>query len=268
MKSRSIGITVAMLCFLLQIGIVNNSEAASITYISISPSTDYGSGGSVYAYLSADEGIEFIDWYAKQTYPISDADSEYEQLTTSSHYGETNVYVDLGSLSGNIKIAKYDIKAVAWFSDEENNTFISDTSTDTAYIYKPVVDSGSKTNGIYGYSELTAHYFDGSSIVMDGYVYAYNETGNNARGFGRFRHTAQNKPLDELEKDLPSKHFLSSYSYSTSDWGSYFNFDTGGNLQEGEEWVCDAYLRLRVTFGDTDDWWATDANTFDESDNP
>ena len=175
-------------------------------------------------------------------------------------HGTRSVSVSLGSYAGHIKIAEYNVKAVVRFSDS------SDTSTTGVSIYKPVYESGSKTNGIYGSAELTAHYYDGSSIIMDGYVYAYNDLGQNAIGSGRFRHTAVNKPLDELEKDLPVKNFKSSYSYSTGNWGSFFNFPSG-RLVRGNEWVCNAYLRLQVHKGETNDWLAEDTNTFDHKDN-
>ncbi len=263
-KFKTIAIA-AVIASLLLIGFVVKSEAASITSLSVSANTDYGSGGSVYAYLSADEGIYVIDWYAKQTYPKSESDSEYEKLTTSSHYGSTSVSVDLGTFDGHIKIAEYDIKAVAWFSDLENNTFVSDTSTTSTSIYKPVYESGSKTNGIYGQSELTSHHFDGTSIVMCGYVYAYNELGENANGSGRFRHTEQNRGL-WLEEDLPAARFKTTYSHCTSDFGMFF--PTGGAIQEDAEWVCEAYLRLVVSNANGEDnWFAGDTNTFDKDDN-
>ena len=258
LKFKTIAIA-AVIASLLLIGL-NYSEAASITYLSVSANTDYGSDAAVSASLTADEDISYIDWYVKQTYPVDEADSDYTHVHTSMHSsGTTSVSVDLGSYEGHIKIAEYDIKAEVTFSDG------SDSSTTSASIYKPVYDSGSKTNGIYGYAELTAHYYDGSSIIMDGYVYAYNDLGQNATGSGRFRHTAQNKPLDELEKDLPSKNFLSSYSYSTGDWGTFFNFNAG-ELDAGNEWTCNAYLRLQVHKGVTNDWFAGDTNTFDEDD--
>jgi hypothetical protein len=259
LKFQTIAIA-AVIVSLLLIG-VNNSKAGNITSLSASANTDYGSDASVSASLSADADISYIDWYVKQTYPADEADTDYTHVHTSMHsHGTRSVSVGLGSYAGHIKIAEYDVKAVVNFSDN------SDTSTTGVSIYKPVYESGSKTNGIYGSAELTAHYYDGSSIIMDGYVYAYNDLGQNATGSGRFRHTATNKPLDELEKDLPSKNFLSSYSYSTGDWGTFFNFNAG-RIQRDAPWKCNAYLRLQVHKGNTDDWLAESANTFTHEDN-
>ena len=74
----------AVIATLLLIG-VNNSEAASITSLSASAYTDYGSGGSVTASLSADADINYIDWYMKQTYPANEADTDYTHVHTSMH---------------------------------------------------------------------------------------------------------------------------------------------------------------------------------------
>ena len=250
----------AVIASLLLIGVLNNSYAASITSLSVSANTDYGGGSDFSASLSADEDISYIDWYVKQTYPADEADSDYEHVHTSMHNsGTRSVSVRIGSFNGHIKIAEYDIKAEVTFEDA------SDSSTTTTSVYKPVYKGGYQKTGVHGYSELTAHYYDGSYIVMDGYVSAYNGTGENARGFGRFRHTAINKNLDELEEPLPNEIFEQgeTYSYSTSHWGTYFNYFCG-ELQDvdGGEWVCNAYLRLKVHQGKTDDWLAEDTNTF------
>lgn len=86
-------------------------------------------------------------------------------------------------------------------------------------------------------------------------------------GSGRFRHTAVNQPLDELERDLPDKTIPSgqTYSHSTSDWGTYFNFFCG-TLTEENPWDCNAYLRIKAHQGKTDDWLAEANNTFDHKD--
>ncbi|RKU17928.1 hypothetical protein C6501_03385 [Candidatus Poribacteria bacterium] len=251
----------AVIASLLLIG-VNNSNAASITSLSVSATTDYGAGASISASLSADEDIQFIDWWIKQTYPKPKKDDrDYKKLFTSSPYGGTSISVALGSFDGHIKIAEYSVKAVVWFSDAENNTFISDTSTTSTSVYKPDVDSGTKKTGIYGLSELTSHHFDGSYIVMCGYVYAYNYLGKFANGSGRFRHTEAERGL-RLEQDLPGARFKTTYSHCTSDYGMFFS--TGGAIQEGEPWECSTYLRLVV---DGDNWFAGGSNRFTDEDN-
>lgn len=132
----------------------------------------------------------------------------------------------------------------------------------------PYLKGGYKQTGIHGYSELTAHYYDGSYIVMDGFAWAYNGTGGNASGSGRFRHTAINKNLDELEKDLPGDTIKQgeTYGYSTGYWGTYFNYFSG-TLTEDNKWHCNAYLRIVVHQGVTDDWLAESTNWFTHEDN-
>ena len=245
-RLKPIGIILAMLLSIYLIGIVNNSEAASITYLNVYANTDYGGGSHFSASLFADENINFIDWYVKKTYPKREdgKENDYEHVHTSMHGGTSSVSVSFGTFDGDIKIAEYDVKAVVAFEGD------SDTSTTKTYVYKPVFEGGYKKTGANGYSELTAHYYDGSYIVMDGFAWVYNGTENNVSGSGRFRHTAVNQPLDEKERDLPDKTIPSgeTYSHSTSDWGTDFNFFCG-TLQEGNPWDCNAYLRIKAHQG-------------------
>lgn len=259
-KFRFTTIAIAsVIASLLLIGVVNNSHAASITSLSVYANTDYGSGSDFYASLSADENISYIDWYVKQTYPSDEADSDYEHVYTSMHHsGTKSVYVHLGLFDGHIKIAGYNIKAEVAFEGA------SDTSTTSTSVSKPDYEDGYKQTDVYGYSELTAHYYDGSSIVMDGYACAYNNSSDdNASGTGRFRHTAVNQPLDELEEQLPNKNFGpgEAYGYSTGELETDFSFPCG-TLQQGNPWTCNAYLRIQIHQGKTDNWLAEDTNTF------
>lgn len=109
---------------------------------------------------------------------------------------------------------------------------------------------------------------------MNGYVHAYNGTDDIASGWGRFRHTATNEVLDELEKALPLTTFDTgeSYGYSTSDDffqdQDNFEFSTGGDIFPGDTWKCDAYLRLQAAIGHlVDTWVASDYNEFTYRDN-
>lgn len=247
----------AVIASLLLIG-VNSSHAASITYMYI----DNGASGR-YVSLTADENISVINWYVKQTYPVDQADDDYELVHTSRHPADTtSVYENIGYLEGHIKIAEYSVKAEVFFI----NAGGLDTAVDTVSVYKPDTEFGYKESGVLGSSTLTSHYFDGSSIVMDGYVYAYNGTGGAKWGSGRFRHTEDRRGL-WAEDDLPEDEFESgeTYSYSTSDWGDFFNFPTNGPIVEGKPWVCNTYLRLNVQ----QDTWLSgiDGIEFNENDN-
>ena len=254
---RSIGIAIAIFCSLFLFGIVN-SHAAEITSLSV----ENGASGC-YASLTTDEDIWVINWYAKQTYPKSEADDDYECVHVSGHPPDTtSVYVNIGYLEGHIKIAEYDIKAEAVFSVSR------DTAVTAVDVYGSIYDNEIKETGVYGRSYLLAHYFDGSAIIMEGGASAYNGTNNKATITGRFRHTALNKQLDELEEVLPTKILKNSefVHYTTSDWGpTRFHFPT--TLEQGDEWNCDAYLRLQVyARGKKDEWWVNEQNTFDHRD--
>ena len=252
---------VLAICFLF--GMISSSQAAEITSLS----ADNGASGC-YMSLTTDENIWVINWYVKQTYPKSEADSDYEHIHTSMHNaGTRSVYVNIGYLEGHIKIAEYDIKAEVIF---ENANHDNDTATTSVDAYGGIYDTGIKETGVYGSAYLLAHYFNGSAIVMDGGASAYNGTGgrDHAAVTGRFRHTAVNKDLDDIEEgfsaDLKNGE---SASWTTSDWEeTHFNFGT--TLDDGEEeWECNAYVRIQVGMNGTqDDWSRTTQNTFDYRD--
>ena len=95
--------------------------------------------------------------------------------TFSGNNVETNAHFDLYHIlnDGSVKGKKYEIRAVAWREFDWN------LSTDTEYYYltlsQPRVDSGIKENtNVYGHAEVTRHYFNGTSFVMDAYANAFN----------------------------------------------------------------------------------------------
>lgn len=139
-RLKPIGIILAMLLSIYLIGIVNNSEAASITYLNVYANTDYGGGSHFNASLFADENINYIDWYVKKTYPKREdgKENDYEHVHTSMHGGTSSVSVSFGTFDGDIKIAEYDVKAVVAFEED------SDTNTTKTYVYKPVFEGGYK----------------------------------------------------------------------------------------------------------------------------
>ena len=258
LRLKLVCIAVAILCSVFLFGMVNSSQAAEITSFSV----ENGASGC-YASLTTDADIWVINWHIKQTYPITETN---EWVHTSSHpAGTTSVYENVGWLEGHIKIAEYDVKAEVFFDDAGG----LDSDTTKAYAYGSIDDQGYKDTAVRGSAYLRSHHFNGSAIVMDGGAHAYNNGVVAAVTSGVLRHTALNKPLDELEKFLPVKVIAEgeSVSYSTSDWGSdFFHFPT--TLEgEHEEWRCNAYLRLVVhTGGVEEDWFAGDNNTFNEDD--
>lgn len=123
-RFRSIGIVVTMLLSLCFLGIINQSDAASITSMSVYSGDDSGAGTTVSVSLTADENIDYIDW------SIDGVNSG-----TSMHSGTNSVYVYVGTLAGSPFGRTYTIEAVAWFWDAENNAFTSDTDSYSVTVY-------------------------------------------------------------------------------------------------------------------------------------
>ncbi|MDE0482030.1 MAG: hypothetical protein OXI67_05590 [Candidatus Poribacteria bacterium] len=123
-RFRSIGIVVTMLLSLCFLGIINQSDAASITSMSVYSGDDSGSGTTVSASLTADENIDYIDWSIDGVHS-----------STSMHSGTSSVYVYVGTLAGSPFGRTYTIEAVAWFWDAENNAFTSDTDSYSVTVY-------------------------------------------------------------------------------------------------------------------------------------
>ena len=169
-RLKSNRVAIAMLCSLFLIGFIVQSDAASAS-LSVWADDDLGGGGSTQAWLTADEGIDFIDWYIKDG-----PDSDYEYEKTTMHNGATSAYEYLGNFTGNIKGKKYGVRAVVSFEESSD-----EDAYDTFKVCKPEEASnnglGTKT-GAYGYAYVSCFYYDGSSVVMSASAYATNPTNN------------------------------------------------------------------------------------------
>lgn len=128
--------------------------------LSVYASDDWGGGGTASASLTADEGIDYIDWYINNEYSF-----------TSTHGGTTSVYEYLGTFTGDIKGTKYEIEAIVSFSDDTT----VDSETDKVRVFKPIYTTTVDGNDgiprhpdVYGYVVLYGHYYDGQNIVMSG----------------------------------------------------------------------------------------------------
>ena len=85
----------------------------------------------------------------------------------------------------------------------------------------------------------------------------------------KLRHTALNKPFDELEDTImEGMKAGETFGSDTSDYGTFFEFPTGGPLEIDDEWHLDAYVRLHVTQGVLDEWLVNEQHWFDYQDNP
>ncbi len=234
------------------------------------------------AYVKTSTAYYCVDWYIREH-----GSTEFVYQKTS--FGDREAWFWPYWLSGTIKGTKYTIKAVAYQMPLDPNVDILQTQithTYTLKVYSPIIDSGIKkttaegaelpgilrVTGANGHAELTRHYFNGSFIGIDGFIRASNHTENRLTGFGRFRHALLNKPADELEKDLANEPIEPGETYGpyyTSDYGTFFEYPTGGNIVKGDDWKCQAYIRLKVSDGlVTDTWLAPTTSTFTYEDNP
>lgn len=179
-RTKIIGIAL-VIGYLLLIGINNNSYSDEITSLSASAYVDYGSGGDVWASLSADTDIYFISFSVKQTYPVDDADSDWTIVYSNMYAtGKRSVsFEHLGTVDGSLKIAEYSLKAEVWFYDADGNpTNNSDDETTTFSVSKTlsttVPTETQKYPDVSGYAGLSGQYYSGGDIVMSCSVSAYN----------------------------------------------------------------------------------------------
>lgn len=230
-------------------GMISSSQA-SITSLSASATDDWGYGGSVDASLTANKDIYVIDWYIDNV-----------KIKTTDHYQSPtrSVSVYLDTRTGGIQGVKYWVKAVAWFSDKENNTFVSDTATDDVRVFAPKTISGTKYprgmpehqrgTGIYGSVQLSRHYHDGQNIVVSGSVYASNGTTEKLNAASWYRHTRfkidDGTTLWSVEDPRPSDPLPSGETYSNSG-SSMITYSLGRNIREDEQIKLNAHVHLVV----------------------
>lgn len=227
-------------CFVVQ------SNAASVTSMSIYSGDDWGSGTTVSVSLTTDEDIDFIDWHI---------DGEYS--FTSTHGDTQSVYVYLGTYVGNIKGIKYDVRGVVSFEESSD----ADAS-DTFKVYKPVVDA-SWFQGVYGAAYLYSITYDGSSLSMSGSIHGYNSTNITRNVSGKYRLTVSKngEEIARPEDPAPGDELDQGESYNDSGGPSHFI----GAIGDDETYGADGYVRI---FVGVPTWNAVGSASFDVSDNP
>ena len=211
-RIKSILIAIAMICSLLLIGIVNNSEAFEIIDFPSDLEAQSWGGYSMYsAYLKTDVPYLWVEWWIGDTL----VDIEWGDGTKTQSYYSPN---DL--TPGHVQGTKYKITGYATFTDVEDVDWDAlpwnweyawmllrymDFDSYTVRMFESKSISGTKYpramaknkrgTGIYGSVELNRHYHDGQNIVVDASVYAYNGTKETVHAVSWFRHT-QFKDLD------------------------------------------------------------------------
>lgn len=245
----------AVIASLLLAGFAVKSDAASVTSFSVYYGDDWGSGTTVSASLTTDEDIDFIDWHINGEYSF-----------TSTHGDTQSVYEYLGTYVGDIKGKKYDVRAVVSFEESSD----ADAS-DTFRVYKPEVETevhgggGQQLPDVSGYVELTRHYFDGTNIIMEGYVSAYNGSDDDVQCSAWFRHTRMDVDGFEEQHDAPGDNVASGGTYGPHSADTMIlNFNVGGPIGD-QSYELNAHIHM-VT--GVDNRHVDSTNTFTDEDNP
>jgi hypothetical protein len=277
-RLKSIGIAVAMLCLLCLIVGVNSSDAdieivELRSYNDTTVEYDYGSTYFTF-YVRTNEPYGGLLWYV-------DGDWEWGTLgdrSSQDHYFGLN-------LPGSIKGNTYEIEVFAVGIAPNGHLVLPTDDTDTATydftVLKPIVISGFQTpswekprvTGVFGYNELTRHYFDGTNIIMEGWVYAYNQTGEDCSATAWFRHTGPNG----FQEEHPAPRGLFGPNQPSRSYGPYrakpmrLNYFVGGPIGENRPHTLNAHIHLQVTGnGAVDVWHGINGfdTTFTSADNP
>lgn len=187
-------------------------------------------------------------------YPLS-AKKKYRGEHLSSRY------VNIGYLEGHIKIAEYEVKAIAFFTYPN-----WDDAVDTVNAYKAIVYRD-EVLGVHGTAYLWSQYYDGSHITIDCSTFAYNPTDRSYSAFSKFKHTVllngnlfQEKPDERTTPLKPLKK--NGGAYNESDTLS----EPVGRIEAGQTYNSEAYIRLTVG-GVSDAWHILHDENFTKEDN-
>ena len=279
LRLKSIGIAVAIICSLLLISIVNSSKAdIEIVEMSASGYTSSDGGTSLSVSVETNEPYDQIDIYFGEE--LIGQTFSGNEVKTSAHF---NLWHNLND--GTVKGREYEIRAEAWRENDGDPS--EDTESYYLTLYQPVVTSGIGENtGVYGYAEVSAHYFDGSSFVMSASASAYNGTNIEldaaawfrqqkfttlANGPGAQEWIKRDPPLDQpiVFDDLPSGD-----THSDSVDSMVVEYSLGRQIGDEEVLYFDAHTHLQVN-GEIagqheEDHWEADTGVqeFTDVDNP
>ncbi len=228
---------------------------------------EYSYNGETYFtfYVRTNEPYGGLLWYV-------DGDSKGGTIgdgNSQAHYFGLN-------LPGSIKGNTYEIEVFAVGLDPNGNLVLPTDNTDTETydftVLQPKWETevhgggGQQHPDVFGYVELTRHYFDGTNIIMEGYVFANNRSNETIRCSAQFKHTWNKNPFKPLEDDAPSDDVASGGSYGPHSTDTMLlNFPVGGLIGEGDSYTLNAHLHMITGL---DHRHVDSTNTFDKSDNP
>ena len=239
-----------------------------ITFMYAFAPDDSGNGANTPIYLSTDADIVYILWSVNGTEWLR----MYDEGTQSVE--------EYFLLTGGIKGTKYTAEAKVYFWDGG-----TDTDSHKFRVFKPKSVSGIKqttlekprVTGVDGSAILSRHYHDGSNIVVDGSVNAYNPTDETCHASSWFRHTEydtngfptgwklQDPPVGMPNPSTP----LPPGGYYYNSGSSSISYPVGGDIGPNQVIVLNAHVHLQVSGNGTTDVWHDNGwtHTFTSADN-
>lgn len=262
-------------CLIILVGFVNTSYA-DLEIESLNVYTSLGSSDYFIMMVEVEtsEPYHGIDYYLDDTF--------IERVYGNGERTYDFLWYDESDFGGSVKGTKHTLKLNVMQS-QGNDVVV----TETFKVYKPIVISGKKLStwekptvtGVYGYNELSRHYFDGTDIIMDGYVYASNNTDNICQMTAWFRHSnfatgwsdEHSAPTEDIGPDPEDKGIKRTYGpYSTD--SSILNYHVGGPIGDRDRHTLNVHIHLVADGnGTTDVWHGIDSrfdNEFTADDNP
>ena len=259
-RVQSIGIAVAMICFLFVIGVQKSDAIKIVDFPSDTEDTSYNGYTYHMAYVETDVPIYHVSWSIDGKWAYS------ETLDSTTKYASYFPCYDptaSDKIPGVIKGKKYEIGVTVWEWDADAEEFRDTSASYKVRMFEPKVISGIKYpratpehklgEGIYGSVTLWRHYHDGWNIVVSASVYARNRTKIDVYASEFYRHTEfkdlDGDGLDEtvwsLEDPRPGKPLPPGETYSNSG-SSMISFHVGGDIGKDQVIKLNAHIHLAV----------------------
>ena len=286
LRSKTLLIAAVLAAF-MGVCFVNSSDAVKYRIVEFPSDTeDYSYDGYVYhtASLKTSEPYLWVEWWV-----------DNKRIKYSWGDGVTKEAYFWPETPGTIKGKKYKIEAFAIFTDIEDVEWdlvpwnwdylgmlwrFMDFDSYTVRMFEPKVISGTKYprgmpkhklgKGIRGRVELKRHYHDGSNIVVDASVSAWNRTKSPVDAASWFRHTRfsvdDGRTLWTIEDTRPSRQLPSDDTYYQPG-SSMISYPVRGDIKKGERIRLNAHIHLAVggqVWHEEDNAWT---HTFTEKDN-
>ena len=204
-------------------------------------------------------------------------------------------YFSFSNLTGRLKGNTYKIEVTAYGLDPNGHLVVPTDNMDTATynftVYKPIVTSGyaptflekPRNTGAYGHAEVSAHYFNGTDFVMEGYAFFNNKSDVELSAEAWFRQNEYfiSDPVrnilsksDEKRDTKEKKNYEPGKidSWTPDSW--VVNYPLGRLIGETERFYYDAHTHLQVRTVEAgtqvqDDWEADSGiQEFNKDDNP